>query len=348
MMPEEWPIAASAAESAAPARTVRLGRLDTVRADFFLDPAKRLTEQERALMTAMLNRLVAETADAVRAALPDGLLAANDDGNAALVEALNYSGLLDDRALIGLLLRRADDERIIAAARARNGGRDPRMLQGLVSHPEGDVAAAAMALILGRGRRRDRFGQWQLSFDDLPEASASALVHAVAAGLRNELPAGAGETRSNLPLAAAAARVLDAHDQNRSIDSLTAALVAALDEAGALTDTLALAAAGEGETGFIAAMLGRRVGIPVSIAAEELMSGESSHAMALLRMADASRELAAGLLGSLGDLLGIDDAGAAIALFDRLTPGEVDSARAWLLTPPAFREALTRLESDHG
>ena len=57
MMPEEWPIAAPAADRTVDARAQRGARagLATVRRDFFLDPAERLTEQERALMTAMLH-----------------------------------------------------------------------------------------------------------------------------------------------------------------------------------------------------------------------------------------------------------------------------------------------------
>src|SRR5437762_232909 len=167
MMPEEWPIAAPAADSNGRARAAGRGRLATVRRDFFLDPAKRLTEQERALMTAMLHCLVSDVADAVRAALPSGRIAANDEGDAALVEALSSSGLLDELELMALLLRRADEERIATAARARSGRREARVLQGLVSHDYGAVAAAAMALILGRGRRRDRFGQCLIAFDDL-------------------------------------------------------------------------------------------------------------------------------------------------------------------------------------
>ena len=83
MMPEEWPIAAPAADGNGPARAARRGRLATVRRDFFLNPRERLTEQERALMTAMLHCLVSDVADAVRAALPSGRIAANDEGDAA-------------------------------------------------------------------------------------------------------------------------------------------------------------------------------------------------------------------------------------------------------------------------
>ena len=62
MMPEEWPIAAPVLDRNAPARGAGRGRLSTVRADFFLNPDERLTEQERALMTAMLHCLVGDLA----------------------------------------------------------------------------------------------------------------------------------------------------------------------------------------------------------------------------------------------------------------------------------------------
>src|SRR3954452_24986001 len=209
MMPEEWPIAASVADGDAPSRTAGCGRLATVRRDFFLDPAKRLTEQERALMTAMLHCLVGDIAAAVRAALPSGRVAANDEGDAALIGALTTSGLLDEPGLMALLLRRADEERIATAARARSGRREARVLQGLVSHDYGAVAAAAMALILARGRRRDRFGQCLIAFDDLPEASAEHLVHSVSAGLRRDLAAGRGPSSADSELTEASDRVLD-------------------------------------------------------------------------------------------------------------------------------------------
>jgi hypothetical protein len=348
MMPEEWPIAATAADGNAPARLAGRGRLATVRRDFFLDPAKRLSEQERALMTAMLHCLVGDVAAAVRAALPNGRVAANDEGDARLIEELTASGLLDQPELMALLLRRADEERIATAARARSGRREARVLQGLVSHDYGAVAAAAMALILGRGRRRDRFGQCLIAFDDLSPSCADMLVHAVAAGLRRELAASRGAPTADLELTEASEQVLEHRDDERGIDALTAGLVHFLEEGGGLTDELVLAAANEGEVAFVAEVLARRAGLSTDAVMDELLSGEAKQVMALLRAARVSRELAAGLLAGIGDLLGIEDAGAAIASFDGMSDGEVNAARAWLLTGPSYRAALDRLGQGRG
>lgn len=347
-MPEEWPIAAGAADGNAPARLAGRGRLATVRRDFFLDPAKRLTEQERALMTAMLHCLVSDVAAAVRAALPNGRVAANDEGDARLIEELTASGLLDQPELMAILLRRADEERIATAARARNGRREARVLQGLVSHEYGAVAAAAMALILGRGRRRDRFGQCLIAFDDLSPSGADGIVHAIAAGLRRELAATRGASGADLELAEASEQVLEHRDDERGIDALTASLVHFLEEAGGLTDELVLAAANEGEIAFVAEVLARRAGVETDAALDELLSGEAKHVMALLRVAQVSRELAAGLLAGIGDLLGIDDAGAAIGLFDAMRDADVKAALAWLLTSPSYRASLERLGQGRG
>jgi hypothetical protein len=348
MMPEEWPIAASAADGNAPARLAGRGRLATVRRDFFLDPAKRLTEQERALMTAMLRCLVGDVAAAVRAALPNGRAAANDEGDAALIEQLTVAGLLDEPELMALLLRRADEERIATSARARSGRREARVLQGLVSHDYGAVAAAAMALILGRGRRRDRFGQCLIAFDDLSPTSADALVHAVAAGLRREVAATRGIPGADLELAQAAEQVLGDRDEERGIDALIAALVHFLNESGGLADELVLAAANEGEIAFVAEVIAARARIPAGSAIDEILSGEARHVMALLRAATFSRDVAAGLLAGIGDLLGIEDAATAIDLFDGMSDGEADAEQSWLATAPAYRAALDRLGQGRG
>lgn len=348
MTPDEWPIAADAADPTVRVRRAGSGRLATVRADFFLDPVERLTEQERALMTAMLHCLVGDIADEVRAALPPGWAAANDAGNAVLVVQLSAARLLDEPGLMTLLLRRADEERMAAGAKARSGRREARSLQGLVSHENGAVAAAAIALILARGRRRDRFGQCLVAFDDLDRPTAETLVHAIAAALRKDLAPAHGPGATDAALACASQLVLAGRASERSVDTLTAALVGLLDESGALNGELILAAAHEGEVGFVAQALARPAGIAGDDALDELLSADPRRLMGLLRAAGASRALAAGLLAGIGDLLGIADPGEAIGVFDRMTDEEVAAARTWLATSRPYRSALSALVRDHG
>jgi hypothetical protein len=262
--------------------------------------------------------------------------------------ALVGAGLLDEPGLMSVLLRRADEERISTAARARSGRREARVLQGLVSHDYGAVAAAAMALILARGRRRDRFGQCLIAFDDLPTASAEALVYAVAAGLRRDFAAAKNAPRADRELAEASDKVLEERDDERGTDALTASLAHFLDEGGGLSDELVLAAANEGEVAFVAEVMARRAGVSTDSALDELLSGNAKRVMALLRIAGMSRTLSAGLLAGIGDLLGIADAGEAIGQFDQMTDEDSDAARSWLLTAPAYRIALERLGQGRG
>lgn len=345
MMAEEWPIGAGPAEPArAPARGGR-DRLFTVRADFFLSPAERLTEQERALMTAMLHCLLGDIADEIRAALPSGLAAANDEGNLALVERLSRARLLDRSVLVRMLLRRADEERITTAARARSGRREARVLQGLVSHDSGAISAAAMALILARGRRRDRFGQCLLQFDDLPPEEAAALAQIVAAALRRDL-VGLGDISDRDQLLAAAVEELMArYDRANGFEELMAVLVDLLEDEGMLSDELIVSAAMEGEMTFVAQALARRSGLRGEIATDELLSASEQRVMTLLRLAKVRRELGAGLLAGIGDLLGLTDPGGAIAAFDALGDAELDDARSWLGADPAYRHAVGSLDN---
>ena len=132
------------------------------------------------------------------------------------------------------------------------------------------------------------------------------------------------------------------------MESLTAALVHFLDEAGDLGDELVLAAANEGEVAFVGEFLGRRAGISADSAMGELLSGEADHVMALLRTAGVSRDFSAGLLAGIGDLLGMTDAGAAIAIFDAMSDQQAQAKRSWLTTAPSYRFALERLGQGRG
>ena len=348
MMPEEWPIGAFAAEQGFRARSAGRDRLSTVRIDFFLNAEDRLSEQERALMTAMLHCLTGDIADELRAALPNIATPANDEGNLALVDLLSAEGLLDRAGLVRLLLRRADEERIATGARSRAGRREARVIQGLVSHSDGAVAAAAMTLIIARGRRRDRFGQCLLHFDDLPSPEARSLVCSLAAALRRDLVGANGTAEADRLLSVAMAQVMARHDPTSGIEHLTAALVRLLDEEDALNDELIIGAGIEGEMNFVAHALARRCYLAGEIAMDELLSGDAKRIIALFRMGRLDREAAAAMLAGLGDLLGVNDPAAAIAEFDRISDAEVANALNWISADPQYQRAVAALGGSNG
>ena len=100
--------------------------------------------------------------------------------------------------------------------------------------------------------------------------------------------------------------------------------------------------------GFLAEVVARRAGVPGDAAFGELLSGKPQRLMSLLRLADFSREVTAGLLAGIGDLLGIDDPGAAIELFDRLTLDDVKAQSVLLTASSAYRVALEALGTTNG
>ena len=338
MVPDEWPIAAPSDDGRYPARPAGRRRLPTVRKDFFLDPRDRLTEQERALMTAMLAELLETICEEIRAALPGNFLPANDDDSQQLFRKLTAAGLLDQTDLITLLLRRADEERIANAVRARSAPRGG-FLQALIAEDDDRISAASMALILARGRRRNRLGQPRIEFEDLSDHLATSLAYAVAAALRQKV-AGAGAKDGHLHFGTAAAGLLSRREAGKATERLTADLVRLLHETGRLDEQLLDSAAEEGDVAFLASGFGELAGISSVAAWDYLADGDDGRLVLLLRLAGVSREFAARLLALFGDLVGIHDLGTEIARFDAIGAEEVQSVREWLQLDPAYRAGL--------
>ena len=103
-----------------------------------------------------------------------------------------------------------------------------------------------MALILARGRRRDRFGKCLLAFDDLPPALAATLTQRVAAAIR------AAGNLTDRSAVASSASLIAAHDPAKSVETLARSLAAAMADAEILDDALLLAAAHEGDVALLA------------------------------------------------------------------------------------------------
>lgn len=337
-MVEEWPLAAQAADRKVErARAAAGGRLRTATIDFLLDPAERLTEQERALMTAMLHGLVGSLADELRVRVPEQLARASEMEVGELVAVLNRAGLLGRPDLMAVLLKRADAGRVGTPATA-DGGR--QLLSRFAADPNAEVAAAAMAVALARGRRRGRL-RAGIEVSDLETEAAAELVNAVAAVLASRSAA------EDEPFATAAAELLGRHDPQRGLDKLEQRLAGALDEAGLLDQTLVHSLAAQGEVGLLANVLARLARVAASDAWELLVSPAEGAKALLLRLAGQPRAVAAALFVSIGPALGLRDPADEIDRFDALTDAAVEVERRRLRLPAAYRHSRERVDR-HG
>jgi hypothetical protein len=344
MTPVERPTAAHESDGGpGPACVAGSGRLPAARVDLFLDPRVRLTEQERSLMTAMLTDLVEAVADEFSAALSEPQAANDEPGQ--VFERLWLSGLLDIPDLVALVLRRAEEERIAAAIRSGPQGNTPRFLQSFVSDEDPAVSAAAMALVLAKGRRRDRFGGPKILFDDISAEAAVALANAVAAAMRSELTKG-DEPVADERLGAAADKLLARHDEGNRLEVCAFDLVNALDRAGRLDESLIRSALTQGEVGLLLEAFGRRGGIP-SDSAWQYFTGASGQLAMLLKICSVSRDLAGEVVALVSGLSGSDPE-TEIGRFDELSDDEVEHTRKWLRLAPSYRSAVEILDSGRG
>jgi hypothetical protein len=339
MLPVEWPIAAGAADRPVePARTAGRDRLAVVRRDLFLDDRARLTEQERALMSAMLGTLVDQLADEIRLGLPTELLAQVEADRQDVASRLWQSGALDRPALILLLLRRTSEQLVAAACRGSRGPDEGGIVDRLVGDSDGPTASAAMSLAVARGRRRDRFGHVGVEFDDVPPTEAHQLIHLVASAIRKGIRVPSVAIDEDVALAAE--RVFARHQGSRRLEEREVELAEALITAHGANDQLIAKLAAQGDVALIAALCSVRGGVALDTAWALLIGSEARDAMLLARFAELKRPTAAALVAAFAEPLQWGEPAGVIAWFDSLSPHELDAAGRWWRLPPAYRDGV--------
>ena len=318
-------------------------RLSVAAADLALPGPLRLSEWQLSTVSALLENLVRNVEDELRAALAIRL-AGHEQVHAALTSAhvpialpiLEGSESLGEPALIGALIRRAEEHRLQRGATPEGG-----LLLDLSGDSDEPVAGEAMALLVGQSARLDRFQEPVMARTELGAEAQHFLVWAVAAALRVYLVErqDVAEAEADQAVAGAAASLLAAYDEGERVDAVAHRLAAQLARRGRLDDALVSRSVAEGNLPLFLAALSVRTGLDQDSAWEIFSAPGGEGAALILRAAGINREQAASILLRL-DPDGVEE---GIDRFDAVDEGQARSLLGLWQADPAYRSAIARL-----
>lgn len=316
-------------------------RIAAARAELALPEALRLSEWQRAAVSAMLRRLVENVEDELRAAVAAGMA---DAVRASLTAArvpiaapiLARLGSFPDAELIALALRRAEEHRL-----AREAQSEEKLLGELVADADEGIAAEAMAVLIALSARLDAFQEPAIGRNDLPAELHHQLAWSVAAALRRYLVEqhDVAEQEADSALSTAVAALLTRHDEGASFDALCLRLARRLAEAGRLDDDMLVRMLDEGGLPLFLAALAIRTGIDSGSAWQLITEAPSM----LLHGAGVRRDAAGAILLRLAH--GREEAALdRLERFDAAEPDEAGQRLGLWRVDPAYREAIAALQ----
>jgi uncharacterized protein (DUF2336 family) len=315
--------------------------------DLFLPEELRLNERERLTARALLDRLIRTVEDEVRTELATRFTA-QEALHAALASAhveiaaprLQSSRLLRNGDLVGLLLRRVEEHRLFLAAR-----QPAAQLFALVADRDPQVATDAMAVLVARNRRLDRFQDPALARTELPAELQHELVWTVAAALRTYLieTHGVDAAAADHLLGAAARRSMAVHDEGDGLEARCARLARRLHGTDRLDSETIVAFLAEGTLPLFLAGLSAAAGISASAAWDILADPIGRGPVFLLGAAGLDRAQAARALMLLAAEPDDDLLIEQIALFDTFGRDEAVQALSLWALDPAYRNAVLLL-----
>lgn len=325
--------------------------------ELLLPERARLTEWQRLTAANLLARLVRSIEDALRAPLAAHFVD-HDIVQAALASAhvpivlpiLERAGALGDPELGTVLVRRVEEHRFWKA----HGQSGEDLLYELVRDADGALASEAMALVIARSRRFDRFQEPVLGHSDLPAELQHKLVWLVAAALRHYLVQHHGLRSVDAAIESAASDFIAQHDESAGLEAAAQRLARRLHQAERLDGGLLARTLGEGLLPLFIAGAGVRAGLDHGAAWEVLSDPRGRGPALLLRAGGLSREEAAAillLLNTRGRLFSGAEGDAAaeqLELFDSLDEGiSAEVLRLWQVDP-AYRTSVARLSTRGG
>lgn len=325
--------------------------------DLLLPDQARLNEWQRLTAAALLTQLVRTVESELRSGLAD-LLPGDEELQAALTSdhvpialpILERANVLRDADLGVVLVRRVEEHRF-------HRDHDPRgseeLLQELIADADEAVAGEAMAMLIARSRRFDRFSEPVMSRTELAAELQHRLVWLVAAALRQYCVQqhGVDAVTADEAIAAAAGAIIASYDEGESLEARAMQLAGLLQRSGRLDDDLLARLAGEGNLPLFVAALALRCSVEFPAAWEVLSDPRGRGPALLLRAADVARGPAATILLMLNAhsrLFSGSKSDAAADQLDQYDETDPGAARGTLLlwqVDSGYRAAIARLST---
>ena len=325
--------------------------------DLLLPDQARLTEWQRITAAGLLLRLVRTVEEELRARLAehferhDALHAALSSAHVPIaLPILERAQALRDAELTTVLVRRVEEHRFW---KAREPGPDRigEYLYELVHDEEGDIAAEAMALVIARSRRFDRFEEPVMARVELPAELQHRLVWMVAAALRQYIIQQHEVGAVDGAVEEAAGALVAGYDEGETLEAVAMRLSRRLHRSGRLDGSALSRIAGDGVLPLFIAGLSVMCALDPGAAWEVLSDPRGRGPALMLRAAGIERDEAAAILLALnarGPLFSGAEGDAAAGQLELFDTVDVAAAREVLRlwqAHPAYRAAVARIST---
>lgn len=322
-MPTDRPIDVQALlDLAADRSSAARAQLMNAIVDLFLPANQRLTDQQRALMTDVLGRLLGSIEMEVRQHLVEALLRSSvelPDLEAQLANdtievarpILEKSKVIRDADLIEVVMQCAEEHRMAIALRddisaplaealverGIRGGEDD-VLETLIRNEDAVLSRRAMELLVAESKRNGQFQQPLLTRNDVPVDLAYQMYWWVSATLRRHILRNYVIDQAVLDpmIERATRRAMVDHDDTQSVQARALQLARRLEELGELTDSFFLRTLRQGRLSLFAAGLAARAKISFSTAWKIVTDPGHESFIVLAKAIDLSRDATASMV----------------------------------------------------